>query len=202
MKDFKFHVKKLIAPIYNRSLDLVAFPVAAVANAKKKRGTLHFPFLSEMLSAIPFAFGWKFRLAVYKRLLPECGNDVVLHHRVVIDDVRTTFGNDIWVSIGAYIDYANIEDHVLIGPHAVILSGGRHHNIDRLDLPIKMQGNPPKQAITIGRGAWIGANAVIMADVGHDAIVGAGAVVTKPVEPFAIVGGNPAKLIRSRLSTQ
>lgn len=195
-------MKKIISPIYNNSIVLIGKSIGKIAKKRLNKGKLHFPFFSETVSGIPYAFGWKIRHAIYSVLLEKIGTDVVLHHRVVIDDPRTSIGNDVWVSVGSYIDYAVIEDHVLIGPHAVILSGGRHHNIDRLDIPIKMQGNPPKQAITIGRGAWIGANAVIMADIGHDAIVGAGAVVTKPVEPFAIVGGNPAKLIRSRLSTQ
>jgi acetyltransferase-like isoleucine patch superfamily enzyme len=123
---------------------------------------------------------------------------VVLHHGVVIEDERTTFGNDVWVSVGTYIDYAIIEDHVLIGQHAVLLAGKGHHNIDRTDIPIKLQGNPPKEPINIGRGAWIGANATVMADIGHDAIVGAGSVVTKHVPPFAIVAGNPARVIRMR----
>lgn len=191
-------MKKLITPIYNKSLEAIASPVAGIVNAKKSKGTLHFPFFSEMLSILPYAFGWKLRQAIYKKILPKFGDDVVLHHRVVIDDIRTIFGSDIWVSVGAYIDYAIIEDHVLIGPHAVILSGGKHHKFDRTDVPIKLQGNNPKEPVTIGRGAWIGANAVVMADVGNDAIVAAGAVVVKPVEPFAIVGGNPAKIIRFR----
>ncbi|MEJ7848403.1 MAG: DapH/DapD/GlmU-related protein [Pyrinomonadaceae bacterium] len=116
----------------------------------------------------------------------------------MIDDARTSFGKDVWVSVGTFIDYAIIEDHVLIGQHVVILAGKNHHHIDRLDIPIKLQGNPEKDPVTIGRGAWIGANATVMADIGHDAIVGAGSVVTKPVPPFAIVAGNPAKLIRMR----
>jgi acetyltransferase-like isoleucine patch superfamily enzyme len=53
----------------------------------------------------------------------------------------------------------NIEDYVFIGPRVIILGG-----------------------VTIGRGA----------------IVGAGAVVTKDVPPYAIVGGVPAKIIGER----
>ena len=52
--------------------------------------------------------------------------------------------------------------------------------------------------VRIGRGTWIGNNAVVMADVGEDAIVGAGAVVTKPVPARTIVGGVPARVIRGR----
>ena len=172
------------------------------ARSRLDKSRLHFPFLSESLSQIPFGFGWKFRHAVYSRILPKVGSDVILHHGVVIDDPRTEFGSDIWISVGTYIDYALIEDHVLIGQHVVLLAGKGHHNFDRLDIPIKHQGNPPKEPIIIGHGAWIGANATVMADIGHDAIVGAGSVVTKPVPPFAIVAGNPARLLRMRNDSQ
>lgn len=163
-----------------------------------RRGWVYFPFASEALSCIPFALGWKLRRAIYARVLGGIGADVILNFGVVIEDPRTSIGDDVWISVGTYIDYVEIADHVLIGQQAVLLSGGRHHKTDRLDVPIKQQGNHPKDAIRIDRGAWIGANATVMADVGHDAVVGAGAVVTKPVPPFAIVGGNPARIIKMR----
>ena len=188
---------KRLANSYNLALKKMGGSIGSVAARRIGKG-MYFPYLSEAISRLPFAFGWKIRRAIYSRILPAVGNDVVLHYGVVIDDPRTTFGDDVWISVGSYIDYAVIEDHVLIGQHVVLLAGKTHHNIDRLDIPIKLQGNPPKEPITIGRGAWIGANATVMADVGHDAIVGAGSVVTKPVPPFAIVAGNPARLIRMR----
>lgn len=183
---------------YNSTIVRSGGLIGRYAKKRLASNRLHFPYLTEMLSRIPFAFGWKFRHAVYSRILPEIGEDVVLHHGVLICDARTTFGSNIWVSAGAYIDYAIIESDVLIGQHVVLLAGKNHHNTDRLDIPIKLQGNAPKSPITIGHGAWIGANSTVMADVGHDAIVGAGSVVTKPVPPFAIVAGNPARLIRMR----
>ena len=75
---------------------------------------------------------------------------------------------------------------------------GRRRSTDRLDIQVKLQGNHPKQPVKIGRGAWIGANATVMADVGHDAIVAAGAFVTKLAPLFAVVAGNPVRVMPNR----
>ncbi len=163
-----------------------------------KLNLFYFPYISEFISKIPFSLGYKFRRVVYQQLLPAIPKNVILHYGVKIEDRRTCFGKDVWVSSGCYLDYVIIGDHVLIGPNAIMLSGGKHHRTDRFDIPIKLQGNESKQAIEINRGVWIGAGAIVMANIGHDAIVGAGAVVTKPVPPFAVVVGNPAQIIRMR----
>jgi maltose O-acetyltransferase len=52
--------------------------------------------------------------------------------------------------------------------------------------------------ITVGDGAWVGANATIMpgVSIGAGAVVAAGAVVTKSVDADTLVGGVPAVLLR------
>lgn len=56
-------------------------------------------------------------------------------------------------------------------------------------LPYKHQGKP----IVIEKGAWVGANAIILAGVtiGAYSVIGAGAVVSKDVKPHSIVVGQP-----------
>ncbi len=52
---------------------------------------------------------------------------------------------------------------------------------------------------------WIGHNAVILPScrrIGRGAIVGAGAIVTRDVPRYTIVAGNPAKVLRERFSTE
>jgi UDP-2-acetamido-3-amino-2,3-dideoxy-glucuronate N-acetyltransferase len=82
-----------------------------------------------------------------------------------------------------------LEDDVFCGPSMVftnVLTPRAH--IERKDefLPTH-----------VGRGATIGANAVIVCGnkIGQFAMVGAGAVVTRDVPDFALVVGNPAKKI-------
>lgn len=186
------------ARTYNGFIDALGGTIGDLARRRFEKRPLGFPFFSQALALVPFVFGSKFRRAIYARLLDGVGTNVVIHGGSVIDDQRTRFGKEVWVSAGCFIDYAIIEDYVLIGQHVVLLAGKGHHNTTRTDIPIKLQGNPLKEPINIGRGAWIGANATVMADVGNDAIVGAGSVVTKPVPPFAVVAGNPAKLVRMR----
>jgi acetyltransferase-like isoleucine patch superfamily enzyme len=53
------------------------------------------------------------------------------------------------------------------------------------------------KTIVIGRGAFIGARALVLkgVSIGDRAVVGAGAVVTKNVPPHHIAVGNPARVL-------
>ncbi|WP_262711109.1 CatB-related O-acetyltransferase [Flavicella sediminum] len=63
---------------------------------------------------------------------------------------------------------------------------------------------PKKGNIEIGNDVWIGYNATIMAGVtiGDGAIIAANAIVVKDVAPYTVVGGNPAKEIKKRFSEE
>jgi len=91
-----------------------------------------------------------------------------------------------------------IGSNVLIAPNVVIRASG--HNYDKGDIPIKNQGHKTGKII-IKEDVWVGSNAVILPNVtiGKGAVIGAGAVVTKDVNDFEIVGGVPAKKIGSRV---
>ena len=85
-------------------------------------------------------------------------------------------GDDVRISRGVVIETASLEtDRPLPYPHTA-------------------------KPIRIGRGAWIGANAVVLGGVtiGAQAVVAAGALVTKDVPPNIIVAGVPAKPIGER----
>lgn len=101
------------------------------------------------------------------------------------------------VHLGA--DHGRIEvgRHTAIGPGTVVRAA--NHCFARRDVPIMSQGHVPG-TIIIGDDVWIGANCVLTPDVriGRGAVVGAGAVVTRDVAPFTVVGGVPARPIGER----
>lgn len=88
---------------------------------------------------------------------------------------------------------------VMCAEGVLILGGGHRH--ESLERPMRCQGSLGKTRLTIGDDVWIGARAVILAKdyaIGRGAIIGAGAVVTKAVPDYAVVAGNPAKIIKYR----
>ncbi len=72
--------------------------------------------------------------------------------------------------------------------------------MDRDYHAIDGSGKESVKPVIIDDDVWIGCRAIILkgVHVGKGAVVGAGAVVTKDVPEFAIVGGNPARVLKLR----
>lgn len=105
-----------------------------------------------------------------------------------------SFGKDIFLNQNVtFVDLGGIylEDHVLIGPGARLLTV--NHLVD----PAKRRGIIV-DSIRIKENAWIGANVTVLAGVtvGKNTIVAADATVTKDVPDNVIVAGTPARIIK------
>ncbi len=89
--------------------------------------------------------------------------------------------------------------HVDIGPYVMIAWGAVI-----MDSYRKTTGdyNHNARAVSLGENCWIGFEACVLpgVSVGRGAIVGARAVVTEDVHPFSVVAGNPARVVRTGLS--
>jgi acetyltransferase-like isoleucine patch superfamily enzyme len=132
----------------------------------------------------------------------EIGDGVVIGEQTFIQgrfDGRCVIGDYIWLGPQSYFDARDlvIEESVRWGPGAKVL-GSQHTGIPA-DVPI-IQTDLQIEPVRVCAWADIGVNAVLLpgVTVGKGAIVGAGAVVTQDVPAFAIVAGVPARFVRGR----
>ena len=100
-----------------------------------------------------------------------------------------------------------IEEDVLISYRCIICDSDNHstrYSLRKKDLIDWRNGGQHDWSTTlcapvlIRRGAWIGAQCIILKGVtiGEGAVVGAGSVVTKDVPDWCIVAGNPARVVK------
>ncbi len=108
-------------------------------------------------------------------------NGVFIEDGVVVGDrVTVKCGVQLWKGV-------ELEDDVFIGPNATFTND---------PFPRSRQWTTDHPRTVVHIGASIGANATILPglEIGRGAMVGAGAVVTRPVPPYAVVVGNPARI--------
>jgi len=111
-----------------------------------------------------------------------------------------TIGNGSNIGPYCYIGCSGgitIGQNVLMGPRVSLFA--ENHNFDRPDIPMKEQG-VTRKPIVIEDDCWLASSCTILAGVhvGRGAVIGASAVVTKDVPAYAIVGGVPAKVLSWR----
>lgn len=124
------------------------------------------------------------------------GAECILAKGVYVDrDVR--IGDRVKVQNYASLYHGTtVGDGAFIGPYACLAN-------DRFPRAVTPEGKLKGDAdwevgeVRIGRGASVGAGAVVLpgVEVGPWAMVGAGAVVTRSVPAHALVVGNPARLV-------
>jgi virginiamycin A acetyltransferase len=152
---------------------------------------------TQALALLPGLIGRYARRAFLARVLEFCHPTATVEFGTLFSSSKARLDENVYVGPRCHLGFVHLERDVLVGAGVHIPSGGDTHGVDDVGRPIRDQERE-KREVTIGRGAWIGSAAVVMADVGHDSVVGAGAVVTRPVPPLVVAAGVPARVIRAR----
>lgn len=152
-----------------------------------------FILASERIAKRPGQLGIYMRQAFYRRTLASVGDDVFFGFMALFSKRGAKLGDRVYIGRFCTIGLADIGDDVMLADGVQILSGRHQHGSEAAEGETLKDNQQSFSKVTIGKGAWLGANSVIMADVGAGAIVAAGAVVVKPVPDGAKVGGVPAK---------
>lgn len=133
----------------------------------------------------------------------EIGDDVYIGHYTILKGYyqnKMVIDSGTWIGQQCFLHSAGgltIGRNVGIGPAVKIITS--FHTEEGIDVPI-LHSRIEFAPVVIEDDCDIGIGAIILPGVtiGRGAQVGAGAVVTRSVEPYAIVVGVPARLLRVR----
>jgi len=153
-----------------------------------------FQFFAQLFAMIPGLPGDYLRVAYYVLTLSRCALASRVSFGSFFAQSSSTVGGGVYIGAYCILGSCNIGDRTQIASHVQILSGGHQHS--RAANGRILGANETKfTPVTIGEDCWIGASAIVMADVGPRTTVGAGAVVTRPMPTGVVAVGNPARIL-------
>lgn len=166
-------------------------PLAAVSGFGRLE--VPFTFFAHVVALIPGLVGDYLRVAYYAMTLDRCS----LHSRISFGSffAQSSVSVADHVYIGAYcvIGTCVIGERTQIASHVQIFGGGHQHPRDEQGRILACERRVIP--VRVGADCWVGASAVVMADVGDGTTIGAGAVVPRPIQPRTVAVGNPAHAI-------
>ena len=187
MSDFRLVVKRLVQACFVAGV----FPAAALCGFG--RVEVLFTLFAQYFSLGPGFIGSFGRAAFYWMTLADCSIDVVIGLGSYFSRSGAVVGPN--VSIGSYciIGQARIGARSQISSHVEIPGGRAQHVRDERG---RLSNTLEDSFLTIGEDCWIGAGAIVMANVGSQSTIGAGSVVVRDIPPRVVAVGAPAKPIR------
>lgn len=183
-----------------RIASVLTWPVVLPMALLARRSDFAFRTCSELLAVVPYVFGIIVRGEFYRWTLRQMGENVVIGFGTIFFYRDVSLGSNVLIGNYNVIHHCDFGSYVLTADHCQFLSGSRYHNFDQIDIPMALQGGRLRR-ILVADDCWIGANCVVMNDLGEGCVVGAGSIVTRAVPPYSVAVGNPARIVRNRLQS-
>jgi len=176
-----------------RAASLLVMFLPAAASAFGAWETVYALF-AQACAMIPGILGDYLRIAFYKLTLAECDLSSRISFGSFFAHPQAKLGPGVY--IGSYCIFGKtvIGARTQIASGVQILSGSRQHARNPSGEISGAEGGR-FSVVEIGPDCWIGAAAIVMADVGAGSTVGAGSVVARPIPPNAVAVGSPARVL-------
>lgn len=152
---------------------------------------------TQLLSLVPGMLGDYLRRAFLMRVLAQCDKTSTIRFGTLFSQPGARIDAHVYIGPGCHLGLVHLERDVLLASGVHVPSGGRTHGTADLTRPIREQDGV-RTLVRIGEGTWVGANSVILADVGRHCVIGAGSVVTQPLPDFVVAVGAPARIVKDR----
>lgn len=176
---------------------LIAFPFALLTGFG--RFELLFQFFAHAFASIPGVLGDYLRVAYYFLTLDQCALNSRISFGTFFAQSSSVVHPGVYIGAYCVLGTCNIGERSQIASHVQVLAG-RHQHSRSADGRIMGADKTSFTTITIGSDCWIGASAILTADVGERTTIGAGAVVTRPMPSDVVAAGNPARVLKPRTS--
>ncbi len=176
---------------------LFAFPAALLTGFG--RFSAAFQGFGHLMALMPGLPGDYLRVAYYVLTLRKCSLQSRISFGSFFAQSASEVGTGVYIGAFCVLGVCTIGERSQIASH-VQIPGGRHAHSRDENGRISGANEKTFESISIGADCWIGASAIIMADIGAGTTVGAGAVVTRPLPPGVVAVGNPARLLERVLA--
>lgn len=137
-----------------------------------------------------------------KVIFKKCGLNVNIERMAFFGSgFKIEIGNNSGIGVKCTVPSDTIiGDDVLMGRNLYIFSHN-HNYIDSNKL-IRLQKHQQKKQTVIGNDIWIGSNCTFTPGrkIRNGIVIGTCSVVTKDFDEYSVIGGNPAVLIKKRIS--
>ena len=165
--------------------------------------------LRDFLSKVKFQIFWVTQSYPKNELFGNIGKNSILANPVNIsnpagiyidDQVKVRYGFSV---INSETEKVIIKKYTVLAPMCTIITNSHRSTVG---IPQFLLGeshvNDKSADVIINEDVWVGAQSTIMAgvNIGRGAVVGARALVTNDVPPYALVVGMPAKIVGVKFS--
>lgn len=155
-----------------------------------------YTFFTHSYALFPGVVGDYLRIAYYKFTLAECSLSSRVSFGTFFAHSDAKLGSNVYIGSYCILGKTVIGARTQIASGVQVLSGKRQHARNE-EGEIQGAEEGSFETVAIGPDCWIGAAAVIMADVGAATTIGAGSVVSRPIPPRSVAVGNPARVIKT-----